>query len=45
LIPRALKDADLVLLLGARLNWMLHFGKPPRFGDNVKIVQVGFSIS
>ena len=37
---RALKDADLVVLLGARLNWMLHFGKFPRFAENVKIVQV-----
>jgi len=36
----ALKDADLVILLGARLNWMLHFGQPPRFSQNVKIVQV-----
>lgn len=26
----ALKRADVVVLLGARLNWMLHFGQPPR---------------
>ena len=39
----ALKDADLIVLLGARLNWMLHFGKQPRFSDNVKIVQVTYS--
>uniref|UniRef100_A0A672ZDC1 2-hydroxyacyl-CoA lyase n=1 Tax=Sphaeramia orbicularis TaxID=375764 RepID=A0A672ZDC1_9TELE len=32
--------ADVVLLLGARLNWMLHFGLPPRFDPNVKIIQV-----
>jgi len=38
-----LKDADLVVLLGARLNWMLHFGKPPRFAKDVKIVQVLFA--
>lgn len=37
---RALLQADVVLLLGARLNWMLHFGLPPRFDANVKIVQV-----
>ena len=37
---RALKDADFILLLGARLNWMLHFGKSPRFSENVKIAQV-----
>ncbi len=36
----ALKNADAVLLLGARLNWILHFGLPPRFRDDVKIVQV-----
>ncbi|XP_012718140.2 2-hydroxyacyl-CoA lyase 1 [Fundulus heteroclitus] len=37
---RALLQADVVLLLGARLNWMLHFGLPPRFNPHVKIVQV-----
>ena len=38
--PLVLKDADLIVLLGARLNWMLHFGQPPRFTKDVKIVQV-----
>ncbi|XP_049587331.1 2-hydroxyacyl-CoA lyase 1 isoform X2 [Syngnathus scovelli] len=37
---RALLQTDVVLLLGARLNWMLHFGLPPRFDPNVKIIQV-----
>ncbi|XP_013864197.1 2-hydroxyacyl-CoA lyase 1 [Austrofundulus limnaeus] len=37
---RALLQADVVLLLGARLNWILHFGLPPRFNANVKIIQV-----
>nr|XP_033959175.1 2-hydroxyacyl-CoA lyase 1 isoform X2 [Pseudochaenichthys georgianus] len=37
---RALLQADVVLLLGARLNWMLHFGQPPRFDPDVKILQV-----
>lgn len=36
----ALLEADVILLLGARLNWMLHFGRPPRFNKNVKIIQV-----
>lgn len=36
----ALLQSDVVLLLGARLNWMLHFGRPPRFQKNVKIIQV-----
>ncbi|PIA18836.1 putative 2-hydroxyphytanoyl-CoA lyase [Coemansia reversa NRRL 1564] len=34
----ALKGADVVLLLGARLNWILHFGR--RFNPNAKIIQV-----
>ncbi|GIY10393.1 2-hydroxyacyl-CoA lyase 1, partial [Caerostris extrusa] len=33
-------SADVILLLGARLNWILHFGKPPRFNENVKFLQV-----
>ncbi|KAL6488441.1 hypothetical protein MHYP_G00021820 [Metynnis hypsauchen] len=37
---RALLQADVVLLLGARLNWILHFGFPPRFSPNVKVIQV-----
>lgn len=37
---RALLQADVVLLLGARLNWILHFGLPPRFNPNVKVIQV-----
>ncbi|XP_017281937.1 2-hydroxyacyl-CoA lyase 1 isoform X2 [Kryptolebias marmoratus] len=37
---RALLQADVVLLLGARLNWILHFGLPPRFNADVKIIQV-----
>nr|XP_027216993.1 2-hydroxyacyl-CoA lyase 1-like [Penaeus vannamei] len=37
---RALLEADVILLLGARLNWMLHFGRPPRFAPGVKFVHV-----
>ena len=36
----ALQQADVILLLGARLNWILHFGRPPRFDPKVKIIQV-----
>jgi len=36
----ALQKADVILLLGARLNWMLHFGQPPRFRPDVKVIQV-----
>ena len=39
----ALKEADLIILLGARLNWILHFGEPPKFRPDVKIVQVDIS--
>ncbi|KAF7708471.1 2-hydroxyacyl-CoA lyase 1 [Silurus meridionalis] len=37
---RALLQADAVVLLGARLNWILHFGFPPRFSPDVKLIQV-----
>ncbi|KAL7033973.1 hypothetical protein ACKWTF_007801 [Chironomus riparius] len=36
----ALQKADLILLVGARLNWILHFGRSPRFDSNVKVIQV-----
>ncbi|MCH2172855.1 thiamine pyrophosphate-dependent enzyme [Myxococcota bacterium] len=36
----ALQEADLVVLLGARLNWIMHFGKPPRFSADVKTIQI-----
>lgn len=36
----ALQKADVVLLLGARLNWILHFGRAPRFNPDVKVIQV-----
>nr|XP_049705427.1 2-hydroxyacyl-CoA lyase 1 isoform X2 [Helicoverpa armigera] len=37
---QALLKADVILLLGARLNWMLHFGQQPRFAPDVKVIQV-----
>lgn len=36
----ALQKADVILLLGARLNWMLHFGRSPRYNPNVKVIQI-----
>lgn len=39
----ALKEADVIILLGARLNWILHFGEPPKFRPDVKMVQVDIS--
>jgi 2-hydroxyacyl-CoA lyase 1 len=40
----ALQKADVVLLLGARLNWILHFGRSPRFNPAVKVIQVDISV-
>jgi 2-hydroxyacyl-CoA lyase 1 len=39
----ALKDADVVLVLGARLNWILHFGDKPKWNADAKFIQVDIS--
>ena len=39
----ALQNADLVMLLGARLNWILHFGLPPRYRKDLRVVQLDVS--
>lgn len=39
----AMKEADVVLVLGARLNWILSFGLPPKWSADVKIIQVDLS--
>ncbi len=39
----ALKSADTVLILGARLNWILHFGEEPKWSSTVKFIQVDIS--
>jgi 2-hydroxyacyl-CoA lyase 1 len=39
----ALKSADVVVLLGARLNWILHFGEAPKYRPDVTIIQVDIS--
>ncbi|KAI3654011.1 hypothetical protein MP228_000730 [Amoeboaphelidium protococcarum] len=36
----ALQKADVVILCGARLNWILHFGQQPRFSSDVKFIQM-----
>jgi len=36
----ALQEADVIFLMGARLNWIMHFGLPPRFNKKVRIVQL-----
>lgn len=35
----AIKNADIVLLFGARLNWILHFGKKPKWKQDVVFIQ------
>lgn len=37
---KALAGADVVLLLGARLNWILHFGTKSKWRRGVKFIQV-----
>ena len=36
----ALSNADVIFLIGARLNWIMHFGLPPRFDKDVKVIQL-----
>ena len=36
----ALREADVVLLLGARLNWILHLGDAPKWKEEVQFIQV-----
>ncbi|OBZ86064.1 2-hydroxyacyl-CoA lyase 1 [Choanephora cucurbitarum] len=37
---KALKEADVVLLIGARLNWILHYGQQPRWSKQVRFIQM-----
>ena len=37
---RAWKEADVVLVVGTRLNFILGFGQAPRFAEDVKMIQV-----
>ena len=36
----ALQQADVIFLMGARFNWIFHFGLPPRFAPDVKVLQL-----
>lgn len=36
----ALAHADIVLLLGARLNWIFHFGEAPKWNPKARFIQV-----
>jgi thiamine pyrophosphate-dependent acetolactate synthase large subunit-like protein len=35
----ALQNADVVFLMGARFNWVFHFGQPLRYAPDVKVIQ------
>ena len=39
----ALREADVVFLMGARLNWIMHYGLPPRFSKDVRVLQLDIS--
>jgi 2-hydroxyacyl-CoA lyase 1 len=36
----ALKEADVVFVMGARLNWIMHYGQSPRFNKKVRVIQL-----
>ncbi|KAM1724872.1 hypothetical protein ACFX11_023275 [Malus domestica] len=36
----AIGKCDVVLVFGARLNWLLHFGEPPKWSKDVKFILV-----
>jgi len=36
----ALQQADVVFLMGARFNWIFHFGQSPRFAKDMKVIQL-----
>lgn len=36
----AIGKCDVCLVVGARLNWLLHFGEPPKWSKDVKFIQV-----
>src|SRR4029453_6562522 len=37
---KAFTEADVVLAVGTRFNWMIQFGRPPRFGADLKVIHV-----
>jgi TPP-dependent trihydroxycyclohexane-1,2-dione (THcHDO) dehydratase len=39
----AIGNADVVMLAGARLNWLLSHGRPPLWSESTRLVQVDIS--
>ena len=36
----ALSEADVVIIIGARLNWILHYGQTPKWSKDVKLIRL-----
>ena len=36
----AFTEADVVVAVGTRFDWMIQFGRPPRFGADLKVIHV-----
>jgi 2-hydroxyacyl-CoA lyase 1 len=36
----ALQNADVLFLMGARFNWIFHFGQAPRYAPDMKVIQL-----
>ena len=39
----AIGRCDVAFVVGARLNWILHFGEPPKWSENVKFILLDVS--
>lgn len=39
----AWREADVVLVVGTRLNFIVGFGQPPRWGENTRFIQIDIS--
>ncbi|KAJ0099355.1 hypothetical protein Patl1_21396 [Pistacia atlantica] len=39
----AIGQCDVAVVVGARLNWLLHFGEPPKWSKDVKFILVDIS--
>ena len=37
---KAFTEADVVLAVGTRFNWMVQFGRPPRFAADLRVIHV-----
>src|SRR5262245_39923485 len=42
---KAFGEADVILNLATRFNYIVQFGRPPRFADNLKVIQVDINPS